>query len=256
MVNIVRAKRTSVLLCLLLFHVKISRSCACFTVVSWWILHVCGTDLIKNQITKLHGDFSVFFNYICLLWIDVFDLPIFFNILVPVSWPVSNTMDKFSGTMGRRSAPTRHGPIFGIWEIFKSSKSHQFFHHCSICMQFLVWLIDHAETWLSRALYFMGLHISNYMVLSILHLFFRWVENWRCNLRYEGKFSDQSGYGLSQWEALLCNTFSHWPSPFRERSLESCAFIYLYFLLKSLILKVCRFLPVGFQSACQLCLSY
>ena len=32
--------------------------------------------------------------------------------------------------------------------------------------------------------------------------------------------NDHSGYGLGQWEeALLCNAFSHWPSPYPEWSL-------------------------------------
>ena len=35
------------------------------------------------------------------------------------------------------------------------------------------------------------------------------------------KHWDHSGYGLSQWEkALLCNAFSHWPSPYSDWSLK------------------------------------
>ena len=70
---------------------------------------------------------------------------------------------------------------------------------------------------------------------------------------------DNAGYGFSQWEeALLCNAFSHWPSPYPEWSLaimpllglDMHVLVFTVYISLEYILLLCCFMlnPVFNQS--------
>ena len=95
-------------------------------------------------------------------------------------------------------------------------------------------------------------HYNLWAYISVVTLFSQFYIFSSGELKIEDVIWDMKVSSVIILGMVSANERHYYVTPFPiGQALELCAFIYLYFLLKSLILKVCRFLPVGFQSACQ-----